>query len=461
MANDGSALTFRELKLRLPQWALEAAFTALLLLVFVGLSPFSPPPQVAQFGGAMQSGAGDTLRQISYLGVFAVLALGAFQKRGLAALSVVPALLAFLLAWAALSALWAAAPGIAFRRAGLEIVLVLSVLLGVDAVGVERSLLIWRWLLAAVLVVNILSIPLIPDAVHGAHEQDPGLVGDWRGLYGHKNIAGAVTALTAILFLFPAIDPHTLRQASVQDEPAGALAKAGNSSWRDGIVVVLALFFLFMTRSKSSLGLLPLAVFAGAIYRIGWRRGLDRMIVVVTAAVLAGAVIVFLLLDYAALARLLEDPAEFTGRAAIWQAELAYITDHPLLGSGFGTFSDTGGLSPLHDYVSNGDWVNAVSHGHSGYLQLFVTIGGIGFALAFLSLIAAPLVAFWRLDAERLALKAMLFAVYVFLVLHNVMESDFLEGDGSTWVAFLLMLAMLYETERTARLERFAPCPAP
>lgn len=428
MANDGSALTtFRETRLWLPQWAVEAAFTGLLLLVFVGLMPFAPPPQVAEFGGAVQSGAGDTLRQILYLAAFALLVVGAVQKRGFAAASSVPLLLALLLAWCTVSALWAAEPGIAFRRAGLEIVLVLSVMLGVDAVGVERSFLLWRWLLAGILVVNILSIPFVPNAVHGAGEQDPGLVGDWRGFYGHKNIAGAVSAITAILFLFPAIE---------------------DKRWRDGAVVLLALFFLVMTRSKSSLGLLPLALAGGAIYRFGWRRGLDRTIVLIAGALVLGAIVVFFILDYSALAKLLEDPAEFTGRAAIWKAELAYIFDHPLLGSGFGTFSDTGGLSPLHNYVSNGDWVNAVSHGHSGYLQLLVTVGGVGFVLAIASLIVAPLFAFWRIDSERLPLKAMLFALYVFLVLHNVMESDFLEGDGSTWVTFLLMLAMLYETER-------------
>jgi exopolysaccharide production protein ExoQ len=29
------------------------------------------------------------------------------------------------------------------------------------------------------------------------------------------------------------------------------------------------------------------------------------------------------------------------------------------------------------------------------------------------------------------------------MLLHNFLESDFLEGDGAAWVAFLLMLAML------------------
>ena len=34
-------------------------------------------------------------------------------------------------------------------------------------------------------------------------------------------------------------------------------------------------------------------------------------------------------------------PPNSPAAAAIWAAELRYIADHPLLGSGFGTFTDT------------------------------------------------------------------------------------------------------------------------
>jgi O-antigen ligase len=438
MASDGSTLRLEAIPLRIAPWISEAAFVALLLLGFVGLTPFSPPPSVAEFGGAAVGGAGDALRQVFYVIVFGVLLLSALQKRGLATIAVMPVLLALLLAWCAASALWAAEPGVAFRRAGLEIILALSVMLGVDVVGAERSLALWRWLLLAILVVNWASIPLIHTAVHNPGEQDPGLVGDWRGLYGHKNIAGAVAVFTVLLFTWSAFETRRLL---------------------DVAAIGLALGFLVMTRSKSSLGLLPVALAAGAVYRFGWRSSLDRYIVCIAAAVLIGALVVFVVLDAGAIARVLEDPAEFTGRAAIWQAELAYIRDHLLLGSGFGTFSDTGGLSPLRNYVANGDWVNAVSHGHNGYLQLMVTTGAVGIALAFAALIAAPLVYFWKIDPSRLWLKSLLFAIYVFLILHNVMESDFLEGDGTTWVAFLLMLAMLGASDRAAKRERAEAAP--
>jgi O-antigen ligase len=258
-------------------------------------------------------------------------------------------------------------------------------------------------------------------ARHLAGETDPALVGNWRGLYGHKNIAGAVCAITAILFLFT------------------------RTGWKNLIgigIAAAAVFFLVMTRSKTSMGLLPVALLAGLFYRLGWRDGLSRTILCVAALLLLGALVSFALLDANTIAGLLEDPREFTGRAAIWAAELRYIADHPLLGSGFGTFTDTGGLSPLHDYVGNG-WVEAVSHGHNGYLQILVTIGGIGFFLAMLATIVWPLRRFWTLDMGEDAFKPMLLALFTFLVLHNFMESDFLEGDAPSWAAMLMVIAAL------------------
>jgi O-antigen ligase len=191
---------------------------------------------------------------------------------------------------------------------------------------------------------------------------------------------------------------------------------------------------------------LAIALVLGAIYRVAWKRDLDRTIVAVAGAFLVIVATVFVVADQAAIVRLLGDPAEFTGRTEIWRAEVAYIVDHPVFGAGFGSFSDTGGVSPLHNYVGNG-WVGEASHGHNGYLQLLVTVGAVGFLLAFAGLIAAPALLFWE-GGGNVEMKALLFALFVFLVLHNLMETDFLEGDGVTWVGFLLMLAMLRNLHR-------------
>lgn len=423
MVNEGLAIGVN--RARQASWIDEAVLLAFLLLAFVGLSPFAvPPPAVTAFGGVATTGAGDLARQLCYLAVFAAIVIGAARTFRTKALSLVPVLLVLLLAWCLLSALWSGEPGVTLRRAGLAVVLVISAMLSVETVGAERSLVLWRWVLAAVLVVNLASIHFIPQAVHLPGEADPSLAGTWRGLYGHKNIAGSVGAMTAIIFLFtPRVSPGVLRKLL------------------DVAIAGAAVGFTVMTRSKSSLGLLAIVLVLGAIYRIAWKRDLDRTIVVVVGMLLAIIVAAFVIADQSMVARLFEDPQEFTGRTEIWAAELAYIRDHALLGAGFGTFSATGGLSPLHNYIGN-SWVGVASHGHNGYLQLLVTVGAIGFLLAFAGLIAAPALVFGK-RGGAIEMKALLFALFAFLLLHNLMETDFLEGDGVTWVGYLLMLGML------------------
>jgi exopolysaccharide production protein ExoQ len=402
------------------------AFLALLLLIFVGLDAFSPPPLVAQFGGVQEASRGDVVRQIAYLGVAGMIALAAIQRFGLGALRALPFSMALLLAWCLASALWAPEPHVVLRRAGLEVVVVVSLMLSVETIGATRAFTIWRWLLAVVLLVNFISIPLIPAARHAAGEIDPALVGNWRGLYGHKNVAGSVCAITAILFLF---------------------SKTGWRNWIGITIAAASCVFLAMTHSKSSAGFLVIALMAGLLYRLGWRDGLSRAVLAAGGALLAVALAAFVLIDADVIARVLEDPTEFTGRSAIWAAELRYIADHPLLGAGFGTFTDTRSQSPLHNYVS-GSWVDAVSHGHNGYLQVLVTIGSIGFVLAMLALLVAPVRRFWTLDWEESAFKPMLLALFAFAILHNFMESDFLEGDGVIWASLLLVIAALNSNVR-------------
>ena len=80
------------------------AFLGLLLLVFVGLDAFSPPPLVAQFGGVQEASRGDVVRQIAYLGVAGLIALAALTRFGQAALRIVPVSMLLLLAWCLASA---------------------------------------------------------------------------------------------------------------------------------------------------------------------------------------------------------------------------------------------------------------------------------------------------------------------------------------------------------------------
>ncbi|MGN6514254.1 MAG: O-antigen ligase family protein [Rhizomicrobium sp.] len=423
MGSDGITLRATRSGPDVASRTLEFAFAGFLLLVFVGLQPFAiRDPNILVNGDMLSAGEGDLARQILYLLFFAAIFAVAIQREGLRIIDAVPPFLALLLLWCGLSAFWTEAPPmITIRRVGLEVVVVMSVMLSVAELGADRAFRVLRLVLALVLVVNWISIPILPQAVHLANETDPSIVGDWRGLYFHKNITGAVCAVSAMVFLYYAVR---------------------DKSRADWLLLFATLGFLVMTRSKSSMGLLPLGVMAGALYYWAWRRPLDRAIVtigLVLAALIAGTLAG---VYYNDLARLFSDPQGFTGRTVIWQAEIAFIRDHFLLGSGFGSFADTGALSPLHNYVGQ-NWVDTISHGHNGYLQLMVTTGIIGFTLTMLAVLLRPSIAFWRMDGMDGLLKSFLFALFVFFVFHNLTESDFLESDGASWVVFLMMLGSL------------------
>lgn len=429
MANESFALNYDPPRDVSRSLIAEIAFVALLLMMFVGLSPFAPPPSPTTVNMAAPA-PGDFLRQVIFLGIFFPVLFASTLQRGWDVFRVVPFALIAMLAWCFFSMGWSGAPDVTMRRSALAAILVISTIASVDLVGGPRAFLLWRIVLAIVLALNWLSIPLIETAVHLPGEIDPSLVGDWRGLYGQKNTAGAVCVLTALLFLF---------------------SRNGRGNWIGWLVAAAALGFLAMTRSKTSIALFPVALMAGLAYGIAWRDSLSRAIFLCGAILIAGIASFLLLLNWDLVLKLLTDPASFTGRAEIWQAILAYMHDHPLLGAGFGTIAHTGTLSPLHDYA-RGNWVETIADSHNGYLQILATTGGIGLLLALLAMVVDPLCRFWPLEPARTGFKALLFAIFVFVLLHNFLETDFLESDNSLWFAFLVMLASLKTRDNSLTL---------
>lgn len=429
MANESFALSYAPPRDVSRSLIAEIVFVALLLMMFVGLTPFAPPASPTSVA-ALAPAPGDGLRQIIFLSIFFPILFAAALQRGWNALRVVPPALAAMLVWCLLSAFWSAVPDVTLRRAALAAIVVISVMLSVDLIGPSRAFLLWRITLAIVLAVNWLSIPLVHTAVHLPDEIDPSLVGDWRGLYGQKNTAGAVCVMTALLFLF---------------------SRNGRHNWIGWVMAAAATGFLVMTHSKTSMGLFPAVLLAGMLYRLCWRDSLSRTIFLLGSILILGLAAVIAMLNWETISGLLGDPAGLTGRAEIWQTTLAYMRDHPLLGAGFGTIAHTGALSPLHGYARE-SWVEAIADSHNGYLQILIATGGIGLALALWSMVADPLLRFWPLDPAHVEFKALLFALFVFVLAHNFLETDFLESDNAAWFAFLVMLASLRARDNSLTL---------
>src|SRR6185437_7141917 len=394
----------------------EAGFVITMLLVIVGLTPFDTRTAAALAARDAASASGDTLRQVVYLATFGMILYGALLKNGALAVRAIPLSIVLLLVWCAATALWTAEPDVVMRRAVLATIFVFSMLLVVDTLGSARTVALLRYVMAAIILADLVSVALVHNAIHQADDLEAGLAGAWRGLHSHKNMAGSVAASAVVMFFY---------------------------FWREGrkrsdLLLCLASFvFLVMTRSKSSLGLLPIALAAGALYRVAARNRLDRTIAAVASALFVLGFGLAVTLEWQFIARFFEDPQHFTGRAAIWSAEVAYIRDHPWIGSGLGTFGNTGARSPIYEYVGAG-WVSQIGEGHSGYLEMLVTLGGVGFAIGMAGLLVLPFLQFWRADRARSNLDAMLFTLFTFDVLHNFMESDFVQVTSAQWGQMLL-----------------------
>lgn len=85
---------------------------------------------------------------------------------------------------------------------------------------------------------------------------------------------------------------------------------------------------------------------------------------------------------------------------------------------------------------------------------MIVTIGWIGFAIGMIGLLIKPFLEFWRPERTDANFNAMLFTLFVFDVLHNFMESDFIQVTSAQWGQYLLIIGLLHVSAREMRARR-------
>jgi len=371
--------------------------------------------------GDAVAGQGNAFRQVIYLGLFFCLIYASGGLGDLTRVIVVPASINILLLWCWISLSWALNADVGARRLILTTLIIYMIFIISKQLSLEKCLHYMRIVLGMTLMINLLTVALFPQI--GIHQFeadiDPGLVGHWRGFLPEKNIAGAICAITILVFLF-----HRKSQWPVL---------------RFGIIA-LAVLFLIQTGSKTSLGICAAAAFAGWSYRLYdqryWPVGVIGLISLIAGLLVYG---VLHLGDFQAeLAR----PDALTGRSQIWSALLAYISDHVWLGTGYGSFWNIGENSPIYDYVKTGNWVQNISSGHSGYFDLTAQIGVPGLVLAFYALILQPLISLLTKPVTGNS-GPLLLAILLFCIGHNATESSLMDRDHFIQFCFILAVAMI------------------
>ncbi|WP_342359347.1 O-antigen ligase family protein [Terrarubrum flagellatum] len=396
-----------------------AAFSISCLLILMIAGPYMTLKTLPY------TGEGSPLRQVIYIALFLCVAMAARVGDQPSRLLAIPFTLALTLGWCWLSLTWAVAPDVAVRRLLLTTIVIMSIFMAVDLIGSTRTLRLMRTILVLVLAVNYAAAVLAPSI--GTHEAvsvegfglDPDLIGNWKGVLEQKNFAGAVCALTIMLFVFD----------------ARAIPK-----WFRAAVIVASAYFLYRTHAKTSFGILAISIVAGAIFLTYNPR--YRFLLFLGAAMTIFFTVTFGFIYWDAIAEPFRRPDAFTGRVQIWSVMMAYWQDH-WLGSGYGSFWNVGDDSPLYRYTKTGSWVSLVAIGHNGYLDLLVQTGLPGLVLAIAAAVVAPLIKLFtslKIPRQR---GALLFAFQIFCAGHNLTETSLLDRDAIIQIMWMLTIAMI------------------
>ena len=404
-----------------------ATFIGALLLAWISLKPFE---DLAELDLTSISSGNDaiTYAMFAALAVLTGLLTVAENRRGLATLSS-PGFLIFG-GWIIVGVVFSTDPAISIKRFILtaSAAAVASMMFFLPRSKAEMA----RWFGIAVLgllATCYVGILFVPDlSIHQASDlQEPLLAGDWRGVFGHKNVAAAMMAIMLFLGVYVARSGFIL---------------AGLAS------MAMAAIFLVNAGGKSAIGLC-LLVFALTSLTALVRSMALRAILLLSPLAIVNMLSVGTVMSerLAALADLMPLDTSFTGRTEIWIFALQSLRPHLLLGYGFAAFW---GVGVTRTTPVGMEWAATVAHSHNGYLDTALALGLPGLGLLIAVLVVAPLWDFHRADraGNNGALTMALLRIWLFGIYLAAFESFFLDRADPVWFTFMMAVFGLHYLAR-------------
>jgi O-antigen ligase len=390
----------------------NSLFLATFLLAWFTISPFP------DLGDQVAAGTGgDFASQAAAVLMTGALALYVLIKRPpLLSRAVTLPLVATLLAFA-VSAVLSSYPDVAGRRLVLTTFNVFqAMMLVLLPYGREHFARLLAAAAIIILAACYFGVAFLPQlSIHQATDiAEPGLAGDWRGFFTHKNGAGAGMVLLIFSGIF--------------------IYRTWNRAIALGIIALAAIFLQF-THSKSPINLLPVVLLISYLVprlRSGF----------VAFVLIAGVPLLLNLLSVGSVmfapihnlvSHLMSDPS-YTGRDVIWQFALDHVRQRPLFGFGFESFWGMPDLVADWNYLES--WGYRASDAHNGYLNIAVTTGLVGLGLTLWWIVIQPFADYrrGRFQTTDRALATLLLQIWVFALCLGCYESVFFAGGSGQWV---------------------------
>ncbi|MGE0502789.1 MAG: O-antigen ligase family protein [Rhizobiaceae bacterium] len=404
---------------RLTARAATVIAAILLTVLLVTFRPFTPQ------GPTLEAGSGDIINQLGFgsVGALSLFAIFTLVDRKVAVALLSPWWI-IVLGFLALSVMNAADPSSATRAAMFTVIAVIAVgailSLPRDADAFSTALSVSALVVLALCYAGLALYP--NEAIHSADSIEPEHAGFWRGLFAHKNITGPVMACLSFGGLY--------------------LWRRG-WTWSGIVIFVLAIAFMSNTGSKTTLGLVPVAVLPVLLPGLIGMRFLTPVFFVlalaITGLVTLGIVFIDPLKDLAAT---MAPELTYTGRTTLWEFSGEMILKRPWTGYGYESFWDTPLLYTIDQPFDRAWDIRGIVHGHNGYMDIAVIMGLPALAFAVIAFIVAPMRDFMRtpLLRENILIADFFMMVLFFTALNAFLESFFFRRADPVWLFFVLAI---------------------
>ena len=324
------------------------------------------------------------------------------------------------LAFAGASALWAFRPELSFIRflqqAMVITSIVLPVMLSTRASDMMRCLFLCFAIASILNVFFVLGGSQVVVEYGSRGKVDIGYPGYFLG----KNYLGECAALAIFLSVHEMLYPGLRRTLGA-------------------IVVVIATSLLFLSGSKTALGLAVIAPFLAGVILIT-RKKLRISPALILLSIPFCYVVLSSITNFNMyrLSYMLYGDSTLTGRTIIWDFAEYEIARRPLLGWGYQSFWLVGPDAP--SIVEAPGWVKMMPNAHNGYYDTMLEMGYVGYALL-VTFIVATFHAVGRVVDRDPARAWLVLSLALYVVFWNYLESLWMRGFEFLWVVFLIVAA--------------------
>jgi O-antigen ligase len=368
--------------------------------------------------------SGSPLMKILWAVVYlVVIAMMLPHRREIARLLVENKALVGLLLLALYSFRWSVDPHETLSK---SIPLLLSALVGMEFARryTTREQLRMLWIvLAVIMVLGVIVQVGFPSLHPGGDPDDEIGAAGWHGLVHAKNTWARLVVLTGIVILSL---PRPTRATTIKT------------------AVLMVLTFALLAASRSTGGVVIMAIMTVLIPFFGFLRWKRRKAVVLVGTIVPPAFVLVSFLVVENLKRILvmlnKDPT-MTGRTTIWDLSLHAVSKQPWLGYGYAAFWSVDSR-PARLIREAKRW-DDLPHAHNGYIDMLLGLGAIGLALY----ATAFFVGMWRgahyvrRTRGQEAMWPLAFLCVAFL--YQINEASIVAGNQLIWILFSSVLFSL------------------